>query len=232
MNVVRNELCINDIGFHKTAACRERLLSINPSANIECITLALGSQVSAQAMDHAVNELSNCDLIIDASASTNSFNMVSSISTKHMKPLVWLEVFAGGIGGLIARSRPKLDPPALHGRNQINNWCDRQGIDWINSSKNDYELSGNKELPFVADDAEVSIIASHAARYAIDILSSNDDSIFPHSAYLIGLKNEWAFSQPFVTHPIELVNEGEWGMKSEDLTVVQKQEILALLQSQ
>ena len=52
----------------------------------------------------------------------------------------------------------------------------------------------------MADDADVSVIAAHAARMAIDALLGGD--IFPQSMYVVSLKAGWIFDQPFETHPI------------------------------
>lgn len=51
----------------------------------------------------------------------------------------------------------------------------------------------------------------------IDLLVRPDGSIFPFSAYVIGLSSEWLFDQPFDTRPIDLIPAGEWGAKVEPL---------------
>ena len=59
----------------------------------------------------------------------------------------------------------------------------------------------------VADDADVSVIAAHAARMAADALVAG--SGFPHSMYVVSLRAGWIFDQPFEAHPIDAEKPAE-----------------------
>ena len=85
------------------------------------------------------------------------------------KPLLWAELFGGGFGGFIARYRPlqEPDPPSM--RQAIENWCLERGKP-IERAAMDY--GGDSRRALIADDADVTVIASHAARMAIDLLNS------------------------------------------------------------
>ena len=50
----------------------------------------------------------------------------------------WLEVFAGGIGGLIARYLPGVDEAPQVMRNAYNNWCRNQAVPWVGAAQGDY----------------------------------------------------------------------------------------------
>ena len=50
----------------------------------------------------------------------------------------------------------------------------------------------------------MAVIAAHAARMALDLLTKTSPSAFPNSAYLIGLREAWVFTQPFHTQVIDL----------------------------
>jgi hypothetical protein len=65
----------------------------------------------------------------------------------------------------------------------------------------------------VANDAEVSIIASHVAALSIDTLLGREPSAYPNAAYLIGLRAGWIFTQAFETYPVEV------GLPEESTTV-------------
>lgn len=65
-----------------------------------------------------------------------------------------------------------------------------------------YDVDGDE--PHVADDADVSQIASSLARLALDTLMQPKQSSFPYPAYLIGLRPEWVFSGSFDTHPLAI----------------------------
>ena len=211
-NVIRNELDLNDTGIHKAHALRDRLLKINPKADIKALRIALGGQESASSMMGALESLGECDLLIDATAEPTAFNMIASVSTLRRKPMIWVEVFAGGIGGVVARARPDIDPVPLLARAQIEVWCNDQGVDWIRPADGDrYDGRGGDGTPLIAEDAEISIMAAHAARFASDILARPEASIFPRSAYVIGFSSEWLFDEPFHTRPIDLRPVGEWG---------------------
>jgi len=211
-NVVRNELDLSGVGEHKSYALRDRLLKLNPRSDIMALRIAIGGQESAKSMTDVLEALGRCDLLVDASANPTAFNLVASVSTRKRKPIVWAEVFAGGIGGLVARARPDIDPVPLLARGQIEVWCNDQGVEWIRPMDTDrYTGQSSDGQPLIADDAEVALIASHATRFATDILSRPNASIFPMSAYIVGFSSEWLFDQPFHTLPIDLKPDGIWG---------------------
>lgn len=211
-NVVRNELTLKDIGCHKSYALKNHLNGINPNCDVVALRLLLGGQESAESMTGALESLGCCDLLIDATGDSKAFNFISSVSRRQKKPMIWAEVFSGGIGGLIARSRPNLDPLAIYAKQQIEAWCNEKGIDWNRQSNSvSYEGFNSEGQPMIADDSEVSIISMHTARFVIDALVRPQESIFPVSAYFIGLNSDWIFSQPFDTWPIQLTLQGDWG---------------------
>ena len=211
-NSIRNELDLTDIGTHKTDALRNRLLKINPNADINVLRIALGGQESASSMARALESLGECDLLIDATAEPTVFNMVASVAKRRKKAMIWVEVFSGGIGGIVARARPELDPIPLAARAQIDTWCSDQGVEWKRPvDARHYDGRGGDGMPLIADDAVISIMSAHAARFASDILARPQASIFPVSAYVVGFTSDWLFSQPFDTRPIDLQYEGEWG---------------------
>jgi len=211
-NVVRNELDLRYAGTHKASGLRERLTNLSPGADVRTFRMSLGGQESAASMAGALEALGDCDALIDATASPEAFNMIASVATRRKVPMVWAEVFAGGIGGLIARARPDWDPTPLVARGQIDVWCKDQGVTWIKpENPGRYEGQSQDETPLIADDADVSVVAGHASRCALDILARPQASIFPVSAYMIGLSSEWVFDQPFDTRPIDLQPDGEWG---------------------
>jgi hypothetical protein len=56
----------------------------------------------------------------------------------------------------------------------------------------------------IADDADVTVIAAHAARMGIDTLIPRDPSAYPHSVYMIGLAKWGVFDSAFDTYPIDV----------------------------
>jgi molybdopterin/thiamine biosynthesis adenylyltransferase/ubiquitin-protein ligase len=226
-NVVRNELDLMDVGAHKSYALRDRLFELNPRCQVKALRLSLGGQESSDSMAGALEALGECDLLVDATAEPVAFNMIASVSTRQKKPMIWCELFAGGIGGIVARARPDIDPVPISARTQIDVWCDDQGVEWNRrDSVGSYADLAEDGRPMIADDAEVAVIAAHAARFATDILARPEASLFPMSAYVIGLSSQWLFKQPFDTRPIDLLPEGAWG---ENIDMLAPEDLLELL---
>lgn len=208
-NIVRNDLDQRSIGLNKPDAVKARIQEINPFSEVNVRRVLMGGQESSASTEAALQSIAKCDVIIDATADATIFNLCAAVARSQCKPMIWGEVFAGGVGGIVARARPNIDPVPLLARRQLAAWCADQGVPWDGKESEAYDLSRDDAPPLVADDAEVSIIAAHITRLVIDILV-REDTIFPHSAYAVGLRNQWIFSAPFDTFPINLEAGGEW----------------------
>jgi sulfur-carrier protein adenylyltransferase/sulfurtransferase len=200
-NFVRHDLDWREVGRHKTDGVASRIHLVNPGAVCEMRKHRLGGQEASGSVESLIEGLAGCDLLIDMTAEPSVFNYLCATVAIAKKPLLWAEVFAGGFGGLIARHRPLLEPDPASMRSAIENWCAHHGKP-INRAANDY--GGGPDVPSIADDADVTVIAAHAARLAIDTLIARDPSAFPNSVYLIGLANGWIFETPFETYPIDV----------------------------
>lgn len=208
-NLVRNELDWRGVGAHKVEALKIRLLEIAPDADITTRVVYLGGQESAGWTNSSLEALASCDLIIDVTADATVFGLTSAAARHGDKPMVWAEVFAGGIGGLVARARPKREPPPDIARQRILAWCDEYGEPWDQVAvRIDYGVPRDQQPPLIADDGDVSAIAAHASRMAIDTLMAEPQH--PHPAYLIGLSKGWIFAQPYEVHPIDYSSEEAW----------------------
>jgi hypothetical protein len=163
----------------------------------------MAGQESSETAETLLNMVADCDLIFDATANPDILNLMSAVVAFAKKPVIWAEVFGGAIGGLIARCRPGIEPSPQHMRWAIENWFGERGTPVPVSPKRSY-LTGSDAAPLIADDADVAVIAAHAARFAIDTLIPREPSHYPYSVYAIGLANGSVFSQPFDTHPIDV----------------------------
>jgi molybdopterin/thiamine biosynthesis adenylyltransferase len=227
-NLVRNDLDGRAVGLNKPDGVAARIAEIEPTAIITKRRLLLGGQESSASTESALESIGTCDLVVDATADPQIFNLCAAVTRRREKPLIWGEVFGGGIGGLIARLRPRIDPTPHLARTQIATWCNEHQIPWDGSTSSDYDVTKDNAPPLIADDADVSVIAAHMARLAIDVLV-RQDSIFPQSAYAIGLRADWIFAAPFDTWPIELRPEGDWGPTKEADHEAQLSSLLAEL---
>nr|WP_258193153.1 ThiF family adenylyltransferase [Paraburkholderia sp. BL25I1N1] len=201
-NIVRNELDWSAIGDQKVDALARRIALVSPTAQCASLRHQLGGQESSQGLAIVLSRLGKCDLVVDATASARVFNLLGAVVDRTEKPLVWAEVFPGGIGGLVARSRPGLDPSPQTARARVAAWCEDKGIPAPQAVAPYESVSG--DVIHVADDADVTVIAAHTARLVIDLLVEPTESVFPHSAYFIGLEAGWIFAEPFHTFPVDL----------------------------
>ncbi len=200
-NLVRHDLDWRDVGTHKAQSVARRIELVNPTASCSVRRVRLGGQESSGTIETLLESLAASDLIVDATADASVFNYLCAAVAISKKPMVWAEVFGGGFGGLVARYRPSREPDPASMRRAIESWCADQGKVL---SRPAHRYGGEPDSPAIADDADVTVMAGHAARMAIDLLIPRDPSIFPNSVYMVGLAQGWIFGQPFDTRPIDV----------------------------
>lgn len=204
-NMVRHELSWAYVGVHKTQAVCEALSLIAAGIQVDTKNTRLAGQESALDTAATLKDLSNCDLLIDATANPEVFLLLAALAKRHRKALCWGEIFAGGYGGMIARARPDRDPNPLAMRDSYHAYLAEQpDAPFMNVA--DYD--GTEEQPLVAYDSDVGFVATALARMAIDTALSTDSSEFPYSMYLLGMCREWIFEAPFDTRPISAQGQG------------------------
>lgn len=201
-NLVRHDLDWRSVGEHKVDGVLRRIRMVNPTAEVKVRRLSLTGQESAGSAASALDQVAECDVIVDATADADAFNLLASITMAAKKPMVWFEVFAGGIGGLVARHRPGKDQTPQLMRNAFGAWCRDQGVPWTEDEIGRYGARDGEGAVLVADDGDVSVIAAHATRMAADLLIEGDS--FPHSMYVLSLRSGWLFSEPFEAYPIDV----------------------------
>src|SRR5690606_33253807 len=113
------------------------------------------------------------------------------------------EILAGGIGGRMMRCRPGIDPSPADARAALDNWCHERGKMAQKAPIRYGQQANDNDEPLIATDADVSIVAGHCARFAMDLLV-NEVSAYPVSAYLFGFQEGWLFDAPFDTWPVDI----------------------------
>ena len=201
-NLQRHALDWDSVAQHKADALSLSIRRVSPRAKVDVSKTHLTGQESSAVLSGELQRLGGCDLIVDATADPAVFNLLSAVARAYSRPVVWLEVFGGGIGGLIGRSRPGMDPAPLDMRALYLQYCKDNPASGLSPLPQDYAAENSEGDVLIASDADVAIIAHHAARLAIDCLVSEGTSRFPYSLYLVGLTTGWVFEAPFATIPI------------------------------
>lgn len=201
-NLCRNELTWTHVGMNKAEAVRETLLLIAPDIDVQCRQARIAGQESAESASTAVDALAACDILIDATASPSVFLLLAAITKKRSLPIVWGEIFAGGIGAMVARSRPGKDPDASTTRAGLYHALEAlPKAPFIHEAE--YDVATEKE-PLTAFDSEVAQLAAVITRFVVDALLAPTTSEFPYSVYLLGFKKAWIFTAPFDARPLIL----------------------------
>lgn len=216
-NLARNELDWGEVGAHKADALAERLKRINAQVKVDRWVNQFGGQTSVAALMACLTTLKTCDLIVETTGSGQGFVYASSVSEDEGVPMVWGRVFGGGFGGYIARSRAGIEASPLDVRNSIYQWFQTPGFPEPPADAGiDYAVGPDDQPPMIADDADVSVISSHLTHFAADVLRGPAKSDYPYSVYVIGLRKEWLFEQPFETHPIDVSGVKSSNIAQED----------------
>ena len=129
-NCVRNELDCLSAGLHKVDAVKQSIERLPGNFEIVVKRAGLGRQNSAFRTNDLMESVSKTDLIIDLTASPRAFNYAATVSARRMIPFIGCSVFSGGIGGLLFRSRPNIDPTPAKAKAQIRNWRDTRPVKW------------------------------------------------------------------------------------------------------
>ncbi|SDF77744.1 Molybdopterin or thiamine biosynthesis adenylyltransferase [Paraburkholderia phenazinium] len=200
-NLVRNELDWQGVGFAKVEAVAERIRLVALDANVVALPFEVAGQENPLAVARLAELIGSSDLVIDATANSDAFLMLAAVCQRAQVPLVWGEVFAGGFGALMARSRPGRDADPLGIRTHI--FGVMGTMEPVpHAEANRYALNTDDKV-LVAGDAEVSYLASAITAFALDAVCSDGESEYPVAAYLLGFKKFWEFKQPFDTIPIQ-----------------------------
>lgn len=203
-NLVRNALDWRSVGFNKVDALKRDIELVAPGVMVEATQLNIGAQENPGVMARLYDALTECSLVIDATANPHAFLTLSALCKSAKLPMVWGEVFAGGFGSQMARSRPGLDGDAASIRACIHAYMAQlepvPGQEAQDARR--YAMAVDGQV-LVGSDADVSALAASMTQFAIDTLCAGEQSEYPVAAYLMGYRKFWEFKQPFDTIPID-----------------------------
>lgn len=203
-NICRNSLDWRNVGEHKVNAIANIVSFISADAKIDIEILSLSGQEISLVLDRVLKRLGRCDLIIDATADARVFNLLAYTAKTYSRPFVWGEVFSGGIGGMIARCRPVLEPEPQDMKGLFYEFLSVQDNHIPITMSEPYRSQTESNDVLDASDSDVTVIAGFLTQLIVDTLLSTEASSFPYSMYIIGLKKAWIFKAPFHTIPIDV----------------------------
>lgn len=226
-NLVRNELDWLSVGFEKVDGIAHKIRLVAPNAEVLTVTVKVAGQENPQVAAMVSDRLASCDLVIDATADPAAFLALASVCKRAKVTMIWGEVFGGGIGALMARSRPGLDADPLSIRNHVLGVLG--SLQPISDRKVGRYAMENDGQVLVASDADVSAFAASMTQFALDAMCAGPDSQFPVAAYLLGYKKAWEFKQPFDTIPIDCESAARPAAPPESLTPNEEAAVQALV---
>lgn len=204
-NLVRHELSWQEVGLHKVDAIENALNLTMPNLEIEVLNHRIAGQEPPIKAARALQSLSQCDLLLDATANPEAFLHIAAIANAYKIPMCWGEVFSGGYGGLIARARPDIDPNPIAVRDSFYEYLSKQEPAPFQLERG---YDAEAEAPSIAYDSNVGVIATALTNLIIDTALQKKPSEYPVPVYLIGMKKMWIFTQPFDTRPIAVTGDG------------------------
>lgn len=204
-NIARHDLDWTAVGVHKAAALADKLRRIAPGIDAAMRAQNIDGQQSPVGAETILEDLAACDLIIDATANPHVFLRLAGLAQMSKIGMVWAQVYAGGLGGVIARARPGMDPNPYAMRDGLIDHATRLPKAPFQTAAG-YDDTG--DAPWRAYDSDVSYIAAATTHLALDTALKRNPSAFPSSAYRLALRQGWDFSGPFDAQPIGIDGPG------------------------
>lgn len=199
-NLVRNEFDWLDVGFSKLEAADRALKLVASGVTVSKWPMQIAAQGNPAVSARLATAVASCTLVVDATASPGAFLALAAITKRAGKAMVWGEVFGGGGGALMARSRPGSDSDALGVREHLFRVMEGMApAPQARASAYGIETDGKV---YVASDADVSALAASMTQFSLDTLCA-EQSEYPASAYLIGFRKFWVFRCPFDVIPVD-----------------------------
>jgi hypothetical protein len=167
---------------------------------VKIFPVNIGSATNPEYHAQIIEELALCDLIVDATANPDVFNLLAGLASDNKRPLAWAEVFGGGLGGFVGSAHPKRGPCPR---------CVRQGFNDVASTwppapnpRLTVPYGSGEPQALIATDADVCLIAAALTRRVNDLVES-DEAILP-SVIVIGLRRGWIFETAAQIVPITI----------------------------
>ncbi len=206
-NVCRHAGTYRDVGLMKVDCVRRLLEDVSDGKpNVKTYPIEVGAATNPEYHAKMLEDLVACDVVVDATANPDVFMLLAGLASDHARPLVWGEVFAEGLGGLVGSAT--LDGPCPR--------CVRAGFLSVATSwppaphtavRTPY---GGGDGGFVAADADVTLIcAALVTRIAEHVVA---DLPAPPAVLMVGMRRGWIFETPMQTVAVH-VRKDDWACR-------------------
>lgn len=204
-NISRHEATGNDVGRGKAEWIRERILEINPQAQVVVIPIQFGSVLSPGTYQKLRAQVEDVSLVVDCTADPRVGRLLNNICYRAGISSLHPEVYAGGVGGQIIRVIPGLTGCLECLSRQLTEFLRDKPAAPHRDSKTYEGDPSERKSPIPGSDDDCSLIASMVSKLAKDTIINVDTKSFavPHHLYLVGLHAEWIFEEPFEVKQIE-----------------------------
>jgi len=204
-NICRNAASFIDVGAQKTRVVKELIRDVCPQdPQIEILSINLASSTNPELHAKTIEMLGACDLLVDATANPDAFCLLAMIASDHQRPIVWAEVYGGGLGGMVASAHPEHTPCPRCVRAAF--LSETQNLPPAPGSETETPYAGDEETPLIATDADVSYIAAATTIRAVALLEGRSDT---GTVQLLGLRCGWIFDEPMQSRSIP-VRKDDW----------------------
>jgi sulfur-carrier protein adenylyltransferase/sulfurtransferase len=197
-NICRYPASFGDVGAAKVYVVKESIREISPAEpEISCHVMNLLSPTNPDLHALVLEDLATADILIDATADPDVFGMMAMLASDKRRPLLWGEVFGGGIGGLVGYTHPEHGPCPR---------CVRAGFLAAASAWPPAPAKGTRvpygddgETPAVATDADVSFVGAALTARVLSLVAQEPPAT---GVTLLGLRPGWIFDAPIQSVPV------------------------------
>lgn len=218
-NIVRHEATLADVSAHKVDMVADLIHHICPvEPTIKRERIRIGGQENAARYAEMIRSLLSADVVIDCTASGDVFQVLSALCSRNKKPLIWGEVFAGGIGGLVGSADPKNTPSPILVKRALLDYLSVQP-----DAPYKHETERYQGGPLIADDNSVAVIANMMVYRTKQLVLNQFDPTEP-PVWIVGLAKIWIFESCFEVKRIpcrieDYPEEIGWGIVEQDATL-------------
>lgn len=189
-NLCRSVYDLQDIGKNKTSVIVEKILRINPCADIK----AYNKNVLEMDYQLLCEILENSDLIIEASDNTKTKVLINGLAHHHTS-VIYPSVYPEGKGGEIFFTKPGL--PCYE--------CVFSSILGKETKKGDWDYSTGQAKPMPALISDIQVVIARSVKLALGMLTDNTENSFLEkvtepgcSLLFIGNESQYyVFNKPF-----------------------------------